>query len=341
MGELRFAVFGAGFWAPYQLAAWGELKGARCVALYNRTRERAEALARRAGIPAVYDDAEELIRRERPDFLDVVTSVETHAPFVRLAAEHGLPVICQKPMATTLAEAEEMVAVCQRAGVPLFVHENWRWQEPLRRLKQALDEGRIGRPFRARIEYNSSFPVFDNQPFLKELEQFILTDMGSHILDVGRFLLGEVERLYCQTHRVHPDIAGEDVATVMMRTRAGATLTCEISYASRTEKERFPQTFVLVEGEEGSLELAPDYWVRLTTAEGVFSRRWPPPVYPWSDPAYALVHSSIVSCNADILRALRGEGRAETTGEDNLQTVRLVFAAYESAATGRAVVLPG
>lgn len=339
MKELRFAVFGAGFWAPYQLAAWRELKGVRCVAIYNRTWERADVLARRAGIPAVYDDPEALLRNEQPDFVDIITSVESHAPLVRLAAQYGIPVICQKPLATSLAEAEEMVEVCRQAGVPLFVHENWRWQTPLRQLRRELAKGDIGRPFRARIEFNSSFPVFDNQPALKELRQFILTDMGSHILDVGRFLMGEVDRLYCQVHRVRPDIAGEDVATVMMHTRAGASLTCELSYASRTEKERFPETFVLIEGEHGSLELAPDYWIRLTTAQGVTARRWPPPVYEWADPAYALVHSSIVACNADILRALRGEGQAETTGEDNLRTVRLVFAAYESAETGRAVDL--
>ena len=56
----------------------------------------------------------------------------------------------------------------------------------------------------------SGFPVFANQPFLKELEQFILTDLGSHTLDTARFLFGEAESLYCQTRRVHPDIKGED-----------------------------------------------------------------------------------------------------------------------------------
>jgi predicted dehydrogenase len=110
-----------------------------------------------------------------------------------------------------------------------------------------------------------------------------------------------------------------------------------MSYASRTEIERFPETYLYVEGSEGFLELGPDYWLRLTTAEGTWSRRVPPPRYPWADPAYALVHASILPCNANILAALRGEGQAETTGDDNLKTMRLVFGAYESAATGRVV----
>jgi predicted dehydrogenase len=221
----------------------------------------------------------------------------------------------------------------------MFVHENWRWQTPIRQVKRALDARQIGDVFRARIHYCSSFPVFENQPFLKELEQFILTDMGSHILDVARFLFGEARSLYCQTHRVHSDIKGEDVATVMMEMSSGATVVCEISYASRTEYERFPETFIYIEGDLGAVTLGPDYWVHVTTEAGTFSKRYPPSRYSWADPAYDLIHASIVPCNADILNALKREGTAETTGEDNLETVRLVFAAYESAANNRVIYL--
>jgi len=337
MPEKRFALFGAGFWSQYQLAAWQELPGARCVAVYNRTRSRGEALAARFGVPAVYDDPVRLLDSEQIDFVDIVTAVESHAPLVRLVAERGLPVICQKPLATSVPEAEGMVAACQRSGVPLLVHENWRWQAPIREFARTLREGRIGQPFRARMLYNSSFPVFENQPFLRDLEQFILTDMGTHILDVARFLFGEAESLYCRTHRVHADIRGEDVATVMLGMEHGMTVTAEISYASRTEHERFPEVFIHVEGTEGSLELAPDYWVRETTAAGTLSRRIPPPYYAWADPRYALIHASIVACHANLLDALSGTGAAETTGVDNLKTLRLVFGAYESAATDRVV----
>src|SRR6185295_5446187 len=99
MSDLRFAMIGAGFWSRFQLAGWNELKGARCVALCDRTRSKAETLARDFNVPAVYDDARELIRRERPAFLDIVTDVDSHSTFVQLAAEHKIPVICQKPMA--------------------------------------------------------------------------------------------------------------------------------------------------------------------------------------------------------------------------------------------------
>lgn len=339
MKELRFAMLGTGFWSRYQLAAWRELPGVHCVALFNRTRSKAEALAHEFGIAAVYDEPEELIRREQPDFLDVVTDANSHSRFVHLAAAHRTPVISQKPMAPTLAEAEEMVRVCQEAGVPLFVHENWRWQTPIRAVKRILSQGAIGPVFRARVTYSNRFPVFDNQPFLKELEQFILTDIGTHILDSTRMLFGEATTLLCRTTRVHPGIRGEDVATVMLGMASGATVTCEMSYASRVEHDRFPETYLLAEGELGSVELGPDYWVRTTTSEGTLARRYPPPRYAWADPRYELSQSSGVACNANLLRALAGSGTAETTGDDNLRTLRLVFGAYESAATGEVLLL--
>jgi predicted dehydrogenase len=256
-----------------------------------------------------------------------------------MAAAHRLPVICQKPMAESLEDARAMEWACREAGVPLLIHENWRWQRPLRELKRVLVSGVIGRVFRGRIDYCNSFPVFDHQPFLKELKRFILTDIGSHILDVARFLFGEATELYCRTRRVHADIQGEDVASVMLTMGDGAIVTAQMSYASRIEQDRFPETFVLIEGTEGSVELAADYWVRVTTAEGTVSRRIAPLHYPWADARYALVHSSIVACHANLLTALRGAGVAETTGADNLTTMELVFGAYESAAVGEAVRL--
>jgi predicted dehydrogenase len=205
-------------------------------------------------------------------------------------------------------------------------------------LYEILRSGVIGTAFRARIENISGFPVFDNQPYLKELEQFILADMGVHILDVARLYFGEAESLYCETHRVHRDIRGEDAATVMMKMGGRTTVLCHMGYAGNyLERDRFPETYVFIEGDRGSLELGPDYWIRVTTESGTHSHRYPPPRYAWADPAYDVAHASLVPCLENLLRGLSGDVEAETTGEDNLKTLRLVYGAYESAATGRSV----
>lgn len=335
----RFALFGTGFWSRFQLAAWRELEGVECVALYNRTRSKAEALAREFGVPAVYDDPEELLRRESLDFMDIVAHVDMHSPLVHLAAQHNVPAICQKPMAPDLETAAKMVAVCREAGIPLMIHENWRWQAPIQQVKQVLREGTVGQPFRAHLIYANSAPVFENHPYLKTLDRFILNDMGSHLLDVARYLFGEAQSLYCRAARIHPDIQGEDVATVMMTMQTGATVVCSLSYASRVEHDRFNETYLTVECDNGSIEIGPDYWVRVTTDEGTLSTRCVPPHYDWIDPMYEIVQSSIVPCHADLLRALRTGEPASTSAADNFETMRLVFAAYDSAATGNVVVL--
>lgn len=337
---LRFALFGTGFWSRYQLSAWGELTGATCVALYNRTRAKAEALGREFGITAVYDDPEELLRREQIDFVDIVTDVGTHARLTRLAASRGIDVICQKPMAATLREAEAMVDHCRQHRVRLYIHENFRWQTPIRALAAALGRLEIGRPFRARLDFISGFPVVENQPFLAHLEQFIIADLGSHVLDVARFLFGEARSIYCRTQRVNPTLKGEDVATIVLEMRNGMHVTINLAYAANPlEREAFPETLVFVEGERGSAELSPGCVLRTTTRRGTLVRRTPPPFHGWADPRYAVVHSSIKPCNANLLAALHGHGEAETTGADNLRTVRLVFGAYASAASGRAIAL--
>jgi D-apiose dehydrogenase len=165
-----------------------------------------------------------------------------------------------------------------------------------------------------------------------------LTDVGSHVLDVCRFLFGEVSSLFCLTKRVNKQINGEDVANVMMEMKTGLHCYAEMSYASLLEKENFPQTLILVEGERGSLHLTSDFELKVTTQNGTTSSFVRPKLYKWADPAYAVVHSSIVDCNSDILTGIKG-GKSEMTGEDNLRTVQLVWACYESAATKKAILL--
>lgn len=330
MDNLKFAIFGTGFWANFQIPGWQELDGVQCVAAYNRTVSKAETIAEKFGIPKVYGKPEELLDKEELDFVDICTDVDTHLPLARLAAERGLDVVCQKPMAASLEGAQELVKVCAANGVKLFVNENFRWQAPIRAFKEKLDSGAIGTPFKARLSFCSAFPVFDNQPFLAELERFILTDVGSHVLDVLRFLFGEAKSLYCTTQRINPDIKGEDVANVFMKMQRGVTCFAEMSYASLLEKEAFPQVLALVEGSLGSLRLSYDYTIKTTTRSGTVSETIHPKLYDWVDPEYAVVHSSIVDCQQDILNGLRGRS-SEMTATDNLKTVELVWKSYESA----------
>lgn len=318
---MKVAIAGAGFWSRYQLAAWGELPGVRVVASCDRDPSKGQR----------YRDAAEMLDRETPDVLDIVTDPGSHGALIRLAAERKVAVICQKPMASTLKDCEELVDLCRSRGVWFAIHENWRWQAPLRRVRDLLRAGAIGRPLRCRIDMISGFDVFANQPRLREEKRFILADLGCHLFDLARSWFGDADSIVCRTSRARPDLRGEDVATALL-TMGGVIVTVNMAYAGTPlEKECFPETLAFIEGDRGSLEILPSFRIRVTTREGSREIHAPPPAYAWADPTYAVVQSSMVACLGDLAASLR-EGRpAETDAADNLKTMRLVFAAYESA----------
>ena len=335
---IKLAIVGCGFWAKYQSYAWREIgEQVEIVAFCDKDIAKARELADRFQVRNTYNDLGSLLANEEVDLVDIISDVDSHAPLVRICADHKVSVVCQKPMGPSLDVAENMVRYCQERGVAFFVHENFRWQRPIRLVKELLNEDRIGTPFKASIRFCSSFPVFENQPSLADLEQFIITDVGAHILDVSRFLFGEAHSLYCQTHSINPVIKGEDVANVFIRHKSGVHAYCEMSYASRFEQEYFPETMILIEGALGTISLEPGYRIACTTREGTTSLDASPPVYTWSDPDYAIVHSSIVGCNQNILDAMLHKSQAETVGSDNLETVRLIFDAYRSAESNQVI----
>jgi len=337
MRTLKFAIFGTGFWSQFQLGGWQELEGIECVALYNRTLSKAQELGKRFGVPSSYDDAEALMQNEELDFIDIITDVDTHEKFTALGAKYGKDVICQKPMAPDFESAQRMMDITANAGVKYYVHENYRWQPQFRRVKEILDEGKIGIPFRCKTGFNTAFPVFETQPFLATLENFALTDQGSHQFDVLRYLFGEAHSIYTQIQTVNPTIKGEDVATSLLRMKNGVVCVQEISFSSPLEKEVFPQTLLLIEGDKGSIRLDADFEISITIGEETTKEVVPMLTYPWQTDRLVPEPPSIVDCNNDILQDMLGKGKAETSGEDNFETVRLVWAAYESARLNKVI----
>jgi predicted dehydrogenase len=188
--------------------------------------------------------------------------------------------------------------------------------------------------FFGRISFRSAYDVFRNQPYLAEDPRFIIADLGVHLLDLARFFFGEVEALVCSTQRIHPAIKGEDVATILLKMRSGATCLVDLSYATQLETELFPQTLVTLEGRAGCVTLGPHY--ELTTVRGreTTHRTLTPPLYAWSQPVFEFVQDSVVSTQQHWIDCLHTGRETETSGSDNLKTLDLVFGSYRSAETG-------
>lgn len=339
MAHLNGALIGCGFFAINQLHAWRDVAGAGIVAICDRDPERLRQAGDQFAIERRYHDAAALLAEGGIDFVDIATTVASHRALVELAASHGVPVICQKPFAPTLADAKAMVAACKAAQVPLMVHENFRWQTPIQAVRQVLDSGEIGQAFWGRFSFRSGYDVFAGQPYLAEGERFIIEDLGIHTLDIARFILGDVTHLLARTRRVNPAIRGEDVATMLMDHAGGATSIVDVSYATRRNEDPFPQTLIEIDGTQGSLRLLEGYRLEVSTPAGARLLDVAPQLLPWAQKPWYNIQQSVLAIQQHWVDCLNNGTEAATSGADNLQTFALVEAAYHSATSGERVAI--
>ena len=340
--HLRGALIGCGFFARNHLHAWQQLEGVDIVALCDADPDRLAETAAQFGIARTYISAEALFAAEQLDFVEIATTVASHRPLVAMAAAARVPCICQKPFANTLDDGLAMVTDCEAAGIPLMVHENFRWQTPIQAVRQALDSGAIGTPFWGRVSFRSAFDVFSGQPYLATDERFILQDLGIHIFDIARFLFGEVGTLSASTRRVNPKIRGEDVATLMLQHNSGLTSIVDCSYATALPQELFPQTLVEIDGSEGSIRLGADYRLTIHATKGDTRTIYcAPPLHGWAQRPWHNIQDSVLNIQAHWLDCLRHQNPPQTSGRDNLLTLQGIQAAYSSAANGQAAIRLG
>ncbi|WP_027167582.1 Gfo/Idh/MocA family oxidoreductase [Mesorhizobium sp. WSM3224] len=339
MAQLRGALIGCGFFAVNQMHAWRDIDGASIVAICDRDPERLRIVGDQFGLARRYTDAAAMFAAEKLDFVDIATTVGSHRPLVEMAAASGVPTICQKPFAPTLADAKAMAKACADAGVPLMVHENFRWQSPIQTVRAVLDSGEIGKPFFGRISFRSAYDVFSGQPYLASGKRFIIEDLGIHILDIARFLLGDVSSLTARATRVNPDIAGEDVATMLMDHEGGATSVIDCSYATKLATEPFPETLIELDGTEGTIRLAQGYQLTVTGKSGTTVSDVSPPLLSWASRPWHNIQESVVAIQKHWVDCLATAKEPATSGADNLKTFALVEAAYAGAASRQPVLI--
>jgi len=331
MSKVRIGVVGLGFFAQNQLEAWRVVEGVELAAVCDRDPEKVEAACRRYGVEHGYTDVAEMLADGGIDAVDVATTPPSHRSIVEQVAQAGKAVICQKPMAETLEDARAMVEACRRAGISFTVHENFRFQRPMREIARLLRDGAIGNPFFARISFRTPYDVFTNQPYLATEDRFIILDLGIHLLDLARCFMGDARGISCWTKRVNPKIRGEDVATMVLDHGGGRTSIVDCSYATHRVPDPWPQTLVSIEGTRGTIELEADYRLHVTRDSEVAMRHVPPQAWPWSRLPLDIIQDSVVALQRHWVECYRAGRPAETSGEDNLKVVELVHAAYADA----------
>ena len=334
---MNVALIGCGFFAQNQLRAWRDIEGVKVVALCDIDPVKLNATGEEFSIKRQYTNAAEMFRDGGFETVDIATTVSSHRVLVEMAASKKIHVICQKPFAENIADARAMVSAVEATGKTLMVHENFRWQSAVRIVIEEVRNGTIGDPFFGRVSFRSGYDVFAGQPYLAEGERFIIEDLGIHILDISRALFGDVARVSAITRRVNPAIKGEDVATILMAHKSGASSVVDCSYATRRQPETFPETMIEVDGDKGTIRLDSGYLMTVQVNGASEKRDLSPPVLPWASKPWHNIQESVQIIQQHFVDCLRDGRQPETSGCDNLQTLGLVEAAYLSAATCRTV----
>jgi predicted dehydrogenase len=334
---LRVGVIGCGFFAENHLAAWASMNDVVLAAVCDLDVDKARSAAERHGAGTAHGDAAEMLDRENLDFVDIATTMESHVMLVGMAAARKLPTIVQKPLAPSWRECVSVVETCRAAGVPFMVHENTRFLTPVRKAREVVLSGAIGKPTWARIAFRTGHNIYGKQPYLAHVDHFVILDLGVHMLDVARFLMGEATRIYCQAQSVKPGIRGEDMATIVLRHASGATSVVECSYVSPINPDPFPQLVLQVEGTGGSLRVDPGYRLSVFANGEASESDVSPAMMPWSTPPWHGVQESVLRIQKHWVQCLQEKRAPETSGGDSLKTYGLVFGAYESARSREAV----
>ena len=335
---LRGVLIGCGFFAQNHMRAWGDIPGVKIVGVCDLEPAKATAFARAFGATA-YTDAQVMLQAVRPDFVDIATTVGSHRALVELAAAHAALVICQKPLAETLQDASAMVAACVARGIPFLVHENFRWQSPFRTFRRALDEGQVGTPQFLRLSFRHGHDIYADQPYLAQVGDLALTDVGLHLFDLARFLVGDVLSVSCQTQRLNPRVVGQDAFTALLRHGSGAVSSVECSFHSVLSPDPFPQTLALLEGTAGTLELTAGYQMRLHQAGGASVTDTEPSVPDWGERPWHLIQDSVLAFQSHVVEVLAGRAKPQPSGAHNLETLAVTLAAIRAAKTGQTVTL--
>ncbi|MEM6430244.1 MAG: Gfo/Idh/MocA family oxidoreductase, partial [Deinococcota bacterium] len=196
-GINRIGVVGAGMMASWHIERWLGLQErgqpVQIAGIFDKNQQRAAELAQTYDCPA-FTELDALLAA--CDVVDVCTPTDQHADIVVQAAQTGKDVICEKPMARTLQDAQRMLDACEQAGVRLFIAHVVRFFSQYEGAKAALDAGMLGSPGVIRLSRGGSFPGRWYGDYMRS--GGVVLDLSIHDLDMARWCFGEVTQVFAR-----------------------------------------------------------------------------------------------------------------------------------------------
>ncbi|MFQ6043859.1 MAG: Gfo/Idh/MocA family protein, partial [Candidatus Poribacteria bacterium] len=234
MALLKWGVLGAGSVAHRRaIPAINKAENAELHALFCRTEDKARRMAEEHGAKRYYTNADELIADEELDAIYISTPPYLHCEYTLKAAERGLEIMCEKPMAMNVSECEKMIAACARNRVGIQNCFLFRFHSCFQKIKSMIDEGQLGEIIGARMPIFkvSGHPEGDWHTIQAKGGGGSLMDQGAHSVDLLRYLIGEISEVtaFCRTFaEVYKDV--EDVGTILMKMENGAHAIANTSF---------------------------------------------------------------------------------------------------------------
>jgi UDP-N-acetylglucosamine 3-dehydrogenase len=329
----RVGVVGTGVMGRNHARVLHELHGAELVGVADSNLDSACQVADLHGIRA-FGSLEELLQKGKPEAVTIAVPTEGHHRAVMEALAAGCHVMVEKPIAATLAEADEMVIAAQSANRVLAVGHIERFNPAVLELKRRLDEGQLGKAYQ-----------FDAQrlgPFPQRIRDVgVVIDLATHDLDLMRFLTGsEIVRVYAETRRkVHT--TREDMVSGLLRLADGSVGLLQINWLTPTKIRQMTVT-----GERGmfradyltqdlyfyeNAEATAHNWEQITMLRGVSEG---------STVKYAIHKREPLQSELEaFMKAVAGEPAGIVSGEDGSEALRLALAMVESGDDGRVVTV--
>ena len=326
---VRIGLIGCGGISREHISAYLKLKGkAEVVATADLVEERAMNASRAVGAETHYTDYRDILRRPDIDAVDICLPHHLHAKVAVEAAEAGKHILCEKPIARSLKEADSMIDAARRYGVKLMIAENWRFLSQVNVAKQVVENGELGTVFLAKsslISFPGDLVPSGWKLYAEKVGGGVSIDSGIHNVDMVRWVIGEVKTVTALTNRlVRTEITGEDTGCILFRHVSDTVSVLTLTWAARFSADK-------------------EYPLKIYGSEGALAwPAWDNRVMVYKDGECRVIKTKPFSesFRAEIehfATCIELDETPLTCGEEARRDLQLVLAAYESAKTGRTV----
>lgn len=337
---LNFVLVGCGRIAKRhsELLGLGQIENARLVGVCDIIRGKAEKIGKQFSVP-YFEDMHEMMASVDVDVVVVLTESGHHARDVIALCKYRKHIVVEKPMALKLSDADAMIAACDQVGVKLFVVKQNRFNVPVVKLREAIEQNRFSKLVlgTVRVRWCRQQNYYDQDPWRGtwRLDGGVLTNQASHHIDLLEWMMGDVESVFAKSSTALVNIEAEDTAVVTLKFKSGALGIIEATTATRP---RDLEGSISILGEGGTVEIGGFAVNQMKTWSFVnplqddaqvlekYSVN-PPNVYGFGHKAY---YDHIVYC-------IEHDHQHLVDGMVGRKSLELINAIYESIETGKEV----